>query len=297
MNRLLMMGAAALAITACSDGGTNPVSSDGSAPALVVAPTGPKYTLFTTLTPAGDVSATGGWEVATRFKASEPGRVVGFRFWRAAGETGSNQGRLWTNGGSLLRTATFPHSGRAGWDSVMFTANQPRLPANTYFRVSVNTNAYQAKTFRSSPFSITNGPLTADMSYYGQPTGSMPTTGSYSQYFVDVIFIPDGALANLYVASVTHHSAGPSVTIRVCNNGTAASVPTITRMEHWVGFTDNIENLSTSSLAAGQCENLWTEVSWGLEGVPHSYYIRVDEGEDDYESNEGDNYYAVEGLS
>ena len=32
------------------------------------------------------------------------------------------------------------------------------------------------------------GPLTADAGYYGQPTGSMPTTSSTSSYFVDVVF-------------------------------------------------------------------------------------------------------------
>jgi hypothetical protein len=59
----------------------------------------------------------------------------------------------------------------------------------TYYRVSVNTNTKQVKTmgfFDGGP--VINGPLVADKGYYGQPTGSMPTTATGSGFFVDVTF-------------------------------------------------------------------------------------------------------------
>jgi hypothetical protein len=294
MKRLIMASTAALAFAACGDGTTSPVSPDGTAPSLATGPSGPKYTVFTSQTPAGTVSATGGWEVATRFKASEPGRIVGFRFWRGTGESGTNVGRLWTNGGTLLRSASFPNSGRAGWDTVTFASNQPRLAANTYFRVSVNTNAYQAKTFGSSAFSITNGPLTGDLSYYGQPTGSMPTTGSYSLFFVDVIFIPDGNIPNLYVHSITRGTSGldETVTIRVCNNGAATAAASTLRMDHSYFLFADVRDLATPSLAVGACTNLTPDVL-GEASAPHSYHVWADTNDVIYESNEGDNELSI----
>ena len=38
---------------------------------------------------------------------------------------------------------------------------------------------------------IVHGALVGDLSYYGQPTGSMPTSSSGSIYFVDVTFQED----------------------------------------------------------------------------------------------------------
>lgn len=291
MKRSLMVATAALVFAACSDDGISPVSAVGSAPALATGPTGPTYTIFTTQTPASTIAAPGGWEVATRFKASVPGRIVGFRFWRAAGETGTNRGRLWTNGGSLLRTATFPHSGRAGWDSVMLGSNQPRIAANTYFRVSVNTNAYQVKTFIGAPFSITNGSLTADNSSYGQPTGSFPTTASSSYYFVDVIFIPDGNLPNLYVHSITRGVDGngdETVAIRVCNNGAAAAGASTLRMDHSYGLYADVQNVPTPSLAVNACVDL-TPTVIGEASASHYYHVWADTNDEIYESNENDN--------
>ncbi|HEU0078337.1 MAG TPA: DUF4082 domain-containing protein, partial [Longimicrobiaceae bacterium] len=116
------------------------------------------------------------------------------RFYRVTGETGTNTLKLWTDSGVLLASKNVVSTG-AGWKTVLLrtplgTDESVCLAPNTYYRVSVNTNAKQAKTpgYFATYGSITNGPLTADYSYYGQPTGSMPTSGSVSGFFVDVTF-------------------------------------------------------------------------------------------------------------
>jgi hypothetical protein len=158
-------------------------------------PQGPRYSIFTTQTPESTLDAAPGWEVATRFKTSAPGCVVRLRYYRPAGETGTNTVKLWSDSGTLLASQSFS-SGTTGWHYVELRNHgigpyvdlSICIPTNTYFRVSVNTNTKQAKTFAGLSTPIVNGPVTADGSYYGQPTGSMPTNFSGSTYFVDVVF-------------------------------------------------------------------------------------------------------------
>lgn len=197
MKRILLAALASVALAACGDGNQSP-----AAPASPRFASGDDWTIFPeTMTPAQTVDATGGWEVATRFKASVPGCITAISFYRAQGETGNNIIKLWTNSGTRLYTDTLfaTWSSPGGWRTVDLAPTAGVGPpidvrvcisANTYYRVSVNTNTKQAKTYgyflNNGP--IVRGPLTADNSYYGQPTGSMPTTSSSSIYFIGVTF-------------------------------------------------------------------------------------------------------------
>jgi hypothetical protein len=185
MKRLILATVAALALAACSD--TSPVIDTHKPPAGPnFAPVyGPVQTIFTTQTPASTIDATGGWEVATRFTVFVDGKISGYRFWKAVGETGTHKARLWTTSGTKLDSATFSSESSSGWQTV--SANKV-LSAGDYV-VSVNTNVKQVKTFGYFG-SISHDDLYADLSYYGQPTGSFPTSSSGSIYFVDVNFRP-----------------------------------------------------------------------------------------------------------
>ncbi|MFL5541550.1 MAG: DUF4082 domain-containing protein [Longimicrobiaceae bacterium] len=186
MTRHCRMIAAALFLAACAD--TPTAAREGARPPGARATlTQTVWTIFTTQTPASTLDATGGWEVGTRFYTDTPGCVVGVRFWRAVGETGSHRVNLWTNSGTRLGTIVFTPTG-SGWKEAYF-GGPVCLDTLTYYRVSVNTNTKQVKTFGafdSGP--IVNGPLTGNLGYYGQPTGSMPTTSTGSNFFVDPIF-------------------------------------------------------------------------------------------------------------
>ena len=146
MKRLIFATVAALALAACSD--TSPVIDTHKSPSQPNRTIfyGPVQTIFTSETPASTIDATGGWEVSTRFSVFADGKISGFRFWKAVGETGTHTARL-------------------------------------------NTNVKQVKTFGFFG-SISHDDLYADLSYYGQPTGSFPTSSSGSIYFVDVDFRP-----------------------------------------------------------------------------------------------------------
>lgn len=188
---LLAAAAASLALGACSDGGPSPV-----APASPLFASGDKWTIFANQTPASILDASPGWEVGTRFYTTVGGCITRFRFYRASGETGTNTIKLWTNTGTLLWSHTF-NLPKTGWNYVELRdhgvgpyvdLSYCDIVKGAYYRVSVNTNTKQVKTFGFFNSAVVNGPLIADAGFYGQPTGSMPTQHSSSGFFVDVTF-------------------------------------------------------------------------------------------------------------
>jgi Domain of unknown function (DUF4082) len=200
--QFLLAAIATLALAGCAEAPTAAVPAENptsppSGPSFFAS--GDRWGIFDGLTPASTLDASPGWEVGTRFYVTRPGCVVKLRFYRAAGETGSNTVKLWSNSGQLLGYQTF-YATTAGWHDVELRNHgigpyvdlSICIQTNTWYRVSVNTNSKQVKTFGyldNGP--IVNGPVVADAGYYGQPTGSMPTTQTGSIFFVDVVFEED----------------------------------------------------------------------------------------------------------
>ncbi|HEU0078738.1 MAG TPA: hypothetical protein VFQ76_13885, partial [Longimicrobiaceae bacterium] len=80
MKRLLLAAAAALTLAACADVKPSPVEPAPPSYAL-----GDWWNIWGSLKPTDSIDATGGWEVATRFKSSVEGAVVRMRFYRVTG--------------------------------------------------------------------------------------------------------------------------------------------------------------------------------------------------------------------
>ena len=292
---------AALVLGACADDG--PLRPEARAetaePRLATAPVGPQWSLFTSQAPDLTLDAAPGWEVGTRVRTSKAGKVIGFRFWRASGETGTNTARLWTDSGTQLASATFP-SGGTGWQTVYLgTTSRVRLQTNTNYRVSVNTNTALVKKDGGYVVdgSLSSGPLYSDAGFYGQPTGSMPATGSASYFFVDVIFEEDVPLPNLYIAAMNPQFYGPdNVLVRVCNNGKATAAASTLQYWHWVaplsggsGWWKVQTTTPTPSLGVGGCyDHVFLDHS--PVGYRNEYHAWTDVYDVVYESNENDNY-------
>jgi hypothetical protein len=143
---------------------------------------------FTSQTPVDNLDTAGQvYTVATQFSASQNGYITSLRFYRAAGETGTNTGELWTDGGTQLAAVTFPASPASGW--VQADLSPPvAITAGSLYRVSVNTNVRQAKTGCGIGGGITNQVLTAWQGFWIAGNGIFPTTNSCSNFFVDVSF-------------------------------------------------------------------------------------------------------------
>lgn len=310
VKRFTMAALAALALAACGDAeSSNPMGpaerGPEQGPSLATAPVGARWSLYTSQSPTETLDATGGWEVGTRFTSSKKGKVIGFRFYRASGETGTNTARLWTDGGQQLASASFP-SGGAGWTEVYLSASAAAsISANTYYRVSVNTNTAQVKTGGGYAFNgaLSNGPLYSEGSHYGQPTGTMPNTSSASYFFVDVIFEEYVPLPNLYVGGIylggKDYWGNEIATIHICNNGDGAAGASTTRMKVWWAPSSGgawqyrwENNYPTPAINAGACTPLQVASSSAI-GL-NLYEVWADVYDVVYESNEGDNYaYAI----
>lgn len=153
-------------------------------------------TLFTTQRPALPNYANGGAvEQGVKFKASVAGQVTAMRYWKAASETGTHTGHIWSGAGKLLASVTFTNETASGWQQAVLTVPLS-LTAQRPYVVSVNTNTYGAVTHNALKTSVANGAIStiADgkNGVYGPP-GSFPTN-SYenSNYFRDVVFEPSG---------------------------------------------------------------------------------------------------------
>ncbi|MBV9283633.1 MAG: DUF4082 domain-containing protein, partial [Acidimicrobiia bacterium] len=175
---------------------TNAVGSTASAASSTVTPAD---TLFDFSSPSivdgGDGSSV---NLGVKFTSSEQGLVTGIRFYKAAANTGTHIGSLWSSTGQLLASATFTSESASGWQTVAFS--QPVLinAGTTYVASYLAPNGHYSFTSSGFTGAVTNGPLTAAAngttpngvySYSGQ--NSFPTDSyNAANYWVDVMFVP-----------------------------------------------------------------------------------------------------------
>ncbi|GAA4424240.1 hypothetical protein GCM10023148_26450 [Actinokineospora soli] len=160
-------------------------------------------TIFRTATPAtvdsGDNAAI---EVGTKFTTSVNATVTGMRFYKAAANTGTHTGSLWSPGGQRLATGTFTGETASGWQTLTFS--QPvQIRSGTPYVVSYHAPAgrysVDAGYFNDKGAGIV--PLTAPKSSavaggngvfkYGQ--GFPDSSFNGGNYWVDVIVTTDTA--------------------------------------------------------------------------------------------------------
>jgi hypothetical protein len=159
----------------------------------------PQATIFDFATPAtvdgGDTSAI---ELGVKFQASVHGSVTGIRFYKAAGNTGTHIGNLWTAGGTRLATATFAGESASGWQTVTFGTPVDIDPGTTYVASYFAPAGHYSVTSGGLAAGATNDPLraladsTVTNGVYGYgPTSGFPAS-SYNgaNYWVDVLFAP-----------------------------------------------------------------------------------------------------------
>lgn len=293
--RHLAVCAAFAALAACDGTTTDPILPAGR-PALAEA--APTWKLYTNQQHTEELDATGGWEVGTGFTSSKPGRIIGFRFYRAPGETGYNYGKLFApNGERLKKSDPFPAG--TGWVTVML--NTPVfISANTTYRVSVNTNVRQVKKLGGYAYDgpLSNGPLYSSAGFYGQPAGSRPTTQSGSYFFVDVIFeevVPPAPKPDLFVGGINPFDYA-NVHITICNQGAGDAPASTTQFAHWLAPTAGGPGdwrtpvpMPFPAIPANTCATRSTP-SASLRGYHNEYHVWADHPGAIAESVETNNY-------
>jgi hypothetical protein len=176
--------------------GGGPASAQSNA----VTPAAGPDTIFGSATPATvDSGDPGSVELGVKFSSEVPGNVTGIRFYKAATNTGTHIGSLWSTGGSLLESATFSGESASGWQQVNFSKPVAIAANTTYVAAYLAPNGHYSDT--SAAFAsagLSNPPLSAlattvspDGVYAYSSTSVFPSlTYNATNYWVDVLFEP-----------------------------------------------------------------------------------------------------------
>jgi Domain of unknown function (DUF4082)/Fibronectin type III domain len=179
-------------VAASNSLGTGPASTASAA-------TTPEDTIFDFATPAtvdsGDTSSV---EVGVKFTASTSGSIIGIRFYKAATNTGTHVGTLWSASGTLLASGTFSNETASGWQYLMFSSPVAISAGTTYVAGYLAPSGHYSDTSSGLSSAVTNGPLqavanstSANGVYAYSSTSTFPTSSyNATNYWVDVLFAP-----------------------------------------------------------------------------------------------------------
>ena len=113
-------------VTASNAIGAGPASAPSNAAT-------PRLTLYELATPAVvDSQDTGAVELGVKFRSDVAGSVTGVRFYKAAANTGTHTGSLWSASGTRLAQATFTGESATGWQTATFDTPVAITAGTTY---------------------------------------------------------------------------------------------------------------------------------------------------------------------
>ncbi|HEX6346021.1 DUF4082 domain-containing protein [Umezawaea sp.] len=144
---------------------------------------------------AGDPSAV---EVGTKVRFDGKGEVLGVRFYKGEGNTGTHTGSLWSSTGLLLATGTFTAESASGWQKLVFANPVVVNPNTTYVvsyyapngRYSVSGGYFNGQSAdHASLHALATGVDGGNGVYrYGSGGGFPNASYNGSNYWVDVIY-------------------------------------------------------------------------------------------------------------
>ena len=166
--------------------------------------------IFRRETPASPDSEDGSSvELGVKFRSDVAGQINGIRFYKAATNTGTHVGSLWTSSGTLLAQATFTGESSSGWQQVNFPSPVAIQPNTTYVAGYFAPNGhYSADGVRDQPTARGRArhprqPAPARparqrerqraLPVHPAPAPSRTNTYQSENYWVDVPFTPDRA--------------------------------------------------------------------------------------------------------
>ncbi len=209
--------------------------------------TGPGSTASNTVSPAdtifdfsspgtGDSGDGSAAELGVQFTSSVQGWVTGIRFYKAAANTGTHVGHLWTAGGQLLASVTFANETASGWQTALFSNPVQINPGTTYVASYYAPNGHYSVTSPGFNSAVTNPPLQAPANgstangvfSYGS-LGTFPSSSyNASNYWVDVMFVPTAVPGQVTGVSATAGQGSATVSWSAPSSGGAPTSYTIT---------------------------------------------------------------------
>jgi hypothetical protein len=134
------------------------------------------------------------------FQSAKAGTISAIRYYKAASETGTHVGRIWSSNGTLLASVTFTNETASGWQQQTL-ATPLAIAANTKYVVSVNVNQYYVATANGLASTLTNGDISAiadgSNGVFNETPSTFPTQSwNNTNYFRDIVFAPVGSNPN-----------------------------------------------------------------------------------------------------
>jgi len=170
-------------------------NSPTSAPSGAVTP---QATIFDFTAPA---TADGGdpnpVELGVKFTSDLNGSITGIRFYKAAANTGTHTGSVWTTAGTRLAQATFTNESDSGWQTATFATPVNVTAGTTYVASYHAPNGHYSGTSRAfESAGVNNAPLRAlsnttspnGVYMYGATSSYPSNTFNAANYWVDVMF-------------------------------------------------------------------------------------------------------------
>jgi hypothetical protein len=157
-------------------------------------------------------------ELGAKFQVSVPSTVTGVRFYKAATNTGTHLGRLYTTGGKLLAQGTFANETASGWQTLQF-GTPVTIAANTPYVVSYYTPtghySYSSAYFTAKGAGdgvvkqLQSGVAGPNGVYkYGTGGGFPNLSWGDTNYWVDVVVDTSTAVTTPPVVTVKSPAAG-----------------------------------------------------------------------------------------
>lgn len=139
-------------------------------------------------------------ELGVRFQSDVDGVVSAIRFYKAAKNTGTHVGNLWTNSGAKLATVTFTGETGSGWQQMNFATPVTIVAKTSYVasyhanngHYSADLNYFSASGVDNPPLHALNGSLSGGngVYVYGSSSAFPSSTWKTCNYWVDVVFQP-----------------------------------------------------------------------------------------------------------
>ena len=223
---------------------------------------GTTYAVFaTTATPAEPTNNDGqGIVLGMKFRSTQSGVIIGVRYYKGAGTTGTHTGHLWTSAGVLLGSTTFAGETASGWQQATF-ASPITISVNTTYVVSLfSPSGHYAATDPYFTSAQVNGPLRALANGEDGPNGlyrysatSVFPNSSFnsSNYFVDVVFSTGSGSQPVVITThpaTQSRCAGANASFTSAATGSPA--PTVQWQESSNGTTwTNVSGATNSTLS------------------------------------------------
>jgi hypothetical protein len=136
--------------------------------------------------------------LGVKFTPQTDGKVIGVRYYKGPGNTGTHTGSLYSAGGQLITKATFGAGTSSGWQKVFFAQPVNVTAGTTYVAAywASNGNYANSPGYFNEAYATDDRYLTApggDNGVYGYGGDVFPNSSYNStNYWVDPLYVPDG---------------------------------------------------------------------------------------------------------